>query len=441
MEKLMQNINFDEKIKNIISQNIKDRASYYNIRNSAFDLLGNMNLPTLKHESWKYHNLTFLNKIDFELATNTNKINQNTINEHKIEGIDSYLIAVINGYFNQELSNVPQNIIINKLSDNNIKEFGSINNDQHTYFSLINTILFDEGLYIEIPKNTVIDKPIHILYFNDSTEKSQFLNQRRFFKFNDNTEATIIENFISLGENPAINNTVAEIIVGENSIINHYKLQQDNKNSIIFDFVQAIQSKYSNYINLAYTYSGAFVRNNIISKLNAENCESHFLGVFLGDGDNVIDNHTLVEHNKPNCFSNENYRGILFDKSTGIFNGKIYVAPDAQKTNAYQSNKNLLASPNATINTKPELEIYADDVKCSHGATSGTIEKESLFYLQTRGIDKLIAESILMNSFVSEVINEINNDKLKKYLKKLTRKKLNEDLHFIDEIDIFEEFE
>jgi len=373
----MENLNFSDKIK----LEIENSRSNFLVesRNESKSYIMSNNLPTLKHEDWKYNNLTFLNKINFNFNP-SEVINSNFVkDDFVIKGLDAYTIFSINGKIDFSMSNFEGNFKLLDLSEKNLEKFNQIDSDRQTYFSHLNNALFNNGIYLAVGNNVIIDKPIHIIHINDSSNDSPMVNSRRMFTFGNNTEATVIESFFNYGNNKSFYNGVAEIYVGENSIIHHVKLQQDEKSDVLIDLVQAYQQKYSNYVNLTFTNAGNFVRNNLNAKLNDENIESHFLGVFVGDGNNVIDNHTFVDHAKPNCFSNENYRGILFDKSTGIFNGKILVRKDAQKTNAYQSNKNILASKDATINTKPELEIYADDVKCSHGATSGSLDKSSLF--------------------------------------------------------------
>lgn len=428
----METMNFTDKVKQIYLQNGVNSDSKYRL--DARNYIENNNLPTAKHENWKYINLAILNKYNFEINNKYSLPDGFLADNYIVKDIESYNIFIINGIINYELSNIPKDIILNHIDNN--ANIGSIDDDRQTYFSQLNTAIFLNGIFIEINKNIHLDMPIHIIHILDCSENESFINTRRIFKYGANSDATIIESFFKFGENKVLYNSVAEIFIEENSNCHHIKIQQDKKIDFLIDFVQANQQKYSNYVNFTFTDAGKFVRNNLNSKLNDENIETHFLGVFIGDNNNLIDNHTFVDHANPNCFSNENYRGILFDSSTGIFNGKILVRPDAQKTNAYQSNKNILASKDATINTKPELEIYADDVKCSHGATSGALDKSSLFYLRARGIDEKRAESLLMNAFVAEVIEELKNQQVKDYLFKITRNKLNEDMHFIVDDDI-----
>ncbi|HRP01793.1 MAG TPA: Fe-S cluster assembly protein SufD [Candidatus Kapabacteria bacterium] len=427
----MEKVNFVDKVRQLIPN---EESNIPQFRLDAYNFLKDNSLPTLKNESWKYINLSFLNKYDFKFDQQFSDSIDCDCNKYAINGLDSYHIYVLNGKIDFNKSDMPQELEVEEID--NQRAFDSLDEHRQTYFTKLNDAFYKNCISLKVSKNIVIDKPIHIIYISDANTNDCLINTRRIFRFENNTEVTIIESFVTIGDSKSFYNGTADIFVGENSTIHHIKLQQDSNSDVIVDFIQANQQKYSNYVNLTFTTAGNFVRNNLNSKLNDENIEAHFLGVFIADNNNLVDNRTLVDHLKPNCFSNENYRGILFDRSTGIFNGKILVHPDAQKTNAYQSNKNILASNNATINTKPELEIYADDVKCSHGATSGALDKNSLFYLRARGIDAIKAESLLMNAFVAEVIDELKNKQLKNYLHNITRHKLNEDLKFIDNEDL-----
>jgi len=422
IQKIYNNLNFQNELPLNRSQALKNALSY--------------GFPTPKQEHWKYSSPIFLNKYNF-IDNTSNILNEENIDFSKYlnNDIDSYNLIVLNGTILTNKSNLPQNIeLLNlekslKNSNQLINYFDIILNNRKTVFSEINTALFRDGIYLRIPKNTNLDKPLAIYYFNEGNNSDAIINLRRNIICEKNVEVTILEYFINLGNYFTLINSVGEIFVDENSIVNHLKLQNYQNTSLIDNF-NAVQKRYSNFTNFTFTDEGKYVRNDLNAILDDENCETHLLGVYIGDNDNLIDNHTFVDHAKPNSFSNENYRGILFDKSTGVFNGKILVRKDAQKTNAYQSNKNILCSKDATINSKPELEIYADDVKCSHGATSGALDKNLIFYLQSRGIERIKAESLLMNSFLSEVVSELKNQEIKKYLQKLIRLKLNDDLHY-----------
>ena len=214
------------------------------------------------------------------------------------------------------------------------------------------------------------------------------------------------------------------MVLNENSKLKSYRLQNEDENSHQVNTVQVNVNRYANYITNTFTFNGALVRNNLNVELASDLCESHLNGLFISSGTKLIDNHTLVDHQKPNCESNELYKGIAKDKSTGVFNGKIYVRKDAQKTNAYQSSKNILLSEDATINTKPQLEIYADDVKCSHGTSTGKVDEAALFYLKSRGIGDENARKLLLQAFAQEVIDKIEIEELKEKVIKLFEKAL-----------------
>jgi Fe-S cluster assembly protein SufD len=232
-------------------------------------------------------------------------------------------------------------------------------------------------------------------------------NTRSFINIQANAEVTLIESFYNIGSAKVFSNFVSEKFVGENAKLTCHTFQNEGALSYSVNTNQVKINKYSNYSNTTMTLSGELVRNNHNVVLADSNCEAHLNGLFISNGTQQIDNHTLIDHQMPHCESNELYKGIAKDKSVGTFNGKIFVRKDAQKTNAYQSSKNILMSDDATINTKPQLEIYADDVKCSHGTSTGKIDTEALFYLKARGIGEESARKLLLQAFAQELINKI----------------------------------
>ncbi|MBC8488351.1 MAG: Fe-S cluster assembly protein SufD, partial [Bacteroidetes bacterium] len=240
--------------------------------------------------------------------------------------------------------------------------------------------------------------------------------QRNLIVAGKDSHISIIDSYNTIGNNYNFLNTVTEIYAGENSQVHYCKIQNDGDNSIHVGTTQVQQEKNSHFNSATVSWGGNITRNNLNSFLNGMGCECHMYGAFILSGEQHVDNHTLVDHAAPNCYSNELYKGILDDNSTGVFNGKVMVRKDAQKTNAYQSNKNILLTDTATMNTKPQLEIFADDVKCSHGATTGQLNKEELFYLRTRGIDKDEARAMLLYAFASEVIQTIEISPLRNIL-------------------------
>ncbi|MDT3741133.1 MAG: Fe-S cluster assembly protein SufD [Candidatus Kapabacteria bacterium] len=403
-------------------------------RKEAFDTFFIQGLPTLKSENWKYTNLTFLNKLELISASKESNVNDLNVEELYYGRLDSYKIYLVNGRFSKDLSdNISlQGLAVssfNTLSAKGIgrysEYFGKLTHNTSHPFVSVNTALSDSVLVIEIDKGVIIEKPLQIINITDSRENAVISNPRILIISGKSSSVKIVESNYTIGSNPGIKNIVKEFFLDDNAHLNYYKIQDDSEFSYTFDFTQANQKRDSHFDEAAISINGRYIRNDLRATLDGENIESHFYGLFIAGNSDFVDNHTIVDHAKPNCMSNENYRGIMFDKSTGVFNGKIMVRRDAQKTNAYQSNKNVLLSDNATINTKPELEIYADDVKCSHGATSGALDKTSLFYLRARGIDEKNAEIMLLNAFAAEVVAEIKIDELKELILQRIENKLN----------------
>ena len=243
----------------------------------------------------------------------------------------------------------------------------------------------------------------------------------------------IVQTVHTLGDKPSFSNTVTEIIQKPYSQVDFYEYQADSNNSYLIENNNVVQEKGSVFNSAAITLDGAFVRNNLTSVLNEEAVETHFYGFYYLDGKNFVDNHTFVDHAKPNCISNEIYKGILDQEAKAVFNGKVLVRKDAQKTNAYQTNRNIVLSDDASINTKPQLEIFADDVKCSHGATSGYLDQDAMFYLKARGIPEDKAKALLLNAFAGEIVEKINIDQLRDAIKTKISERLNvEDIYFCD---------
>lgn len=250
----------------------------------------------------------------------------------------------------------------------------------------------------------------------DTKSGTQFKQARNLIIAEDNSNFKLYETNHTIGDNTGISNISTEIYVGHNTHLEHIKFQNDTDNGIYFAQSEAKQERDSNYTSNTITLNGKFVRNDLGTTHNGENIETHYYGYYYGSGRNLIDNHTMVDHATPHCESNELYKGVLGDSSIGTFNGKILVRPDAQKTNAYQSSKNVLLTDTAKVNAKPELEIYADDVKCSHGSSTGSIDKDALFYLQARGIPKEKAKALLLLAYSQEIIDKITIEPIREYI-------------------------
>ena len=353
-------------------------------------------------------------------------IDKKILNQYK----NQYSIITINGLFQKNESKIPSGISVNtfdKLNNTDKKIFHKSFNNQddskNDIFTSINTINYKESLLIKIDKNYSKKNHINILNFIISNSGESINHIRKLIVSNQNSKSVFIEEFISLDSIENFSTSVTEIIQEENSEIEYLNIQND-KNNFHFNSINISQKQNSISNCFTFSFSGALVRNNLNIKLKEKNCYSNMYGFYALREKSHVDNHTTVDHIDENSISNEHYKGIMDNNSNGVFNGKIFVRKKAQKTNAFQSNNNILLSDEAKINTKPQLEIWADDVKCSHGCTVGQLDKEAIFYLQSRGISREKAISMLLGAFSEEIIEKIENQFVKQKIKKLTYKKL-----------------
>ncbi len=395
---------------NFINDNALTKALLY---------LENKGLPTNKHEDYKYCNVDAIFKREFK--TLTQKLNTvNSVDQFKLA--DTITLVVLNGNYSEALSDkiILKGLHINSftnLDENGKNILTSQANVEKDAFIAMNTVFSGQGFHLRVEKNTQLQIPIHIIYITSSNEQA-LVNPRNIIEVCENSEVTIIEHQLTLGTGKTFTNFLSEKLVRANAKLISYSIQDERESGFSVNTNQVKIERDGKYDNTTVILSGQLVRNNHNVVISGENCEAHLNGLFVIGGTQLVDNHTLMDHQVPNCESNELYKGIINDKSTGVFNGKIFVRRDAQKTNAYQSSKNILLSDDGTINTKPELEIYADDVKCSHGTSTGKIDESAMFYLNARGIGKETAKRILLNAFAKEVIDKIELESLKELIEK-----------------------
>jgi len=399
-------------------------------KTKVFNSLDNV-LKTYKEE-YKYSSLLRKVSKKFDILRvdsykeKKKNIDKKILNQYK----NQYSIITINGLFQKNESKIPSGISVNtfdKLNNTDKKIFHKFFNNQddskNDIFTYINTINYKESLLIKIDKNYSQKNHINILNFIISNSGESINHIRKLIVSNQNSKSVFIEEFISLDSIENFSTSVTEIIQEENSEI-EYLIIQNDKNNFHFNSINISQKQNSISNCFTFSYSGAVVRNNLNIKLKEKNCYSNMYGFYALRKKSHVDNHTTVDHIDENSISNEHYKGIMDNNSNGVFNGKIFVRKKAQKTNAFQSNNNIILSDEAKINTKPQLEIWADDVKCSHGCTVGQLDKEAMFYLQSRGISKEKAISMLLGAFSEEIIEKIENQFAKEKIKKITYKKL-----------------
>jgi Fe-S cluster assembly protein SufD len=398
------------------------------VRAEAFEALNKLDFPTFRNEDWKYTKVSGIVKNEYHPSAPA----QIDLKPFLIEEADENRLVFINGFFMKELSVInssPEHLLVENITDAEAKHpevfkkyFATKADHQNQPFTALNTAHFTGGAFIYVKEKAIIGRTIHII--NLVTGEKTIAQPRNLIVAGKHSQAKIIMTFEAVDAKNAFVNAVTEVFVNENANLSIDKLQNENAETSHICTEQVYQEANSNFTINTITLNGGLVRNNLNIAIDAENCESNLNGLYLLDGNQHVDNHTLVDHKKPHCQSNELYKGIMSGKSTAVFNGKVFVRQDAQKTNAFQSNKNILLSDDATINTKPELEIYADDVKCSHGSTTGQMDDEAVFYLQARGIGKDSAMRLLMTAFAGDVLENIKSKELREKIEKLIEEKL-----------------
>ncbi|MDO9554683.1 Fe-S cluster assembly protein SufD [Rhodonellum sp.] len=396
------------------------------LRAKGLEFLKEKGLPALKEEEYKFTAIS--KKLEqsisrFSTAENI-PLTQEQIKPHIFEGFDGDLVVFNNGVFDPSVSSVSKKgYTFETLSENQPELLGKIAKTEKDPFVALNNVFFEDGIYIKVGKNQKIEQPILFLYFNQAN-KGEVITPRLLIEIEDGAEVKFLENTISLDEESYFSNPVTEIKVGQNAHVHYCRFQNENRKSISVNNFEVDIHKDATFTSVVISMAGDLVRNNLSLNLLDTGCEGNMYGLYLLNGKTHVDNHTNVDHTKPHCQSNELYKGVLADSSRGIFNGKIFVRQDAQKTNAFQQNNNILLSEDAIVNTKPQLEIWADDVKCSHGCTTGQLDEEALFYLQARGIGKENAKGLLLFAFAGEVLEYIAVDSFKDYCLHLVQERL-----------------
>jgi len=412
------------------SLNGESKSDAHKIRKNAFHHLLKNGFPHAKNEEYKFTNLTKALEKNFEFGVEQaeNSLTKKQIEAVAIENVNAHKIVFLNGKYSAEHSDTIEvkGLFLSPLDDllkNNPERVQTVFNTKANFeedaFIAMNTAFSKDGVFIEVAENAIIEQPIMLHFIGDCQRNELVYQIRNLVVAGKFSQCSIIEKFDAIGTQKSFTNVVSEIAVAENAMLKYFKIENDSDKAFHVSNIHASQAENSTLTTNTYALNGAIVRNNLNIKLESEGCETYMNGLYLLDGKTHVDNHTVVDHQKPNCYSNELYKGIMDGSSRGVFNGKIFVRQDAQKTNAFQSNKNILLTNKATINAKPQLEIWADDVKCSHGCTTGQLDLEALFYLQSRGIRKEKARGMLLHAFASDVLENVANDAVKAYLENI----------------------
>ncbi|NBS18352.1 MAG: Fe-S cluster assembly protein SufD [Flavobacteriia bacterium] len=396
--------------------------------------------PTRKDEAWKYTSLNAMVRQDYALFPKAETtIQLKKVKKYFLYEIDTYKVVFIDGVYSPFLSDTTHDGLdvclmsaaLSKAKYRTLIDtyFNKITNAEDSLTAL-NTSYTQEGAYVYIPKSTVAEKPIEIIHFSTGKEKALWLQPRNLIVVDQNAQVQILERHQSLKEHHVMTNSVTEIFAHQDALVDYYKIQNDLTTSSLIDNTYISQEKNSNVRVHTFSLGGKLIRNNLNFYLGGQHCNTTLKGVTLLEGQQHVDHYTLVDHAHPNCESHQDYKGVFSGGSEGVFNGKIHVHQVAQKTNAFQQNNNILLDDKATVNTKPQLEIFADDVRCSHGCTVGQMDEDALFYLQSRGIPKKEAKALMTYAFANNVLESVELPVLKKRVNYLIAKKLGVNLGF-----------
>ncbi|WP_026713006.1 Fe-S cluster assembly protein SufD [Flavobacterium daejeonense] len=416
------------------------QTELHDVRTSALKNFEEKGFPTKKEEAWKYTSLNAILKNDFTVfPKKEDAIEFNQVKKYFLHEIDTYKVVFVDGIFSSNLSSTTHDGIDVCLMSAALTKpkykmvidayFNKIASKDESLTTL-NTAFASEGAYINIPKSKVADKPIEIMYFSTGNEAALMVQPRNLVIVGENSHVQIIERHQSLSDNPVLTNAVTEIFAQKRAIVDYYKIQNDNHEANLIDNTYVSQQKESHVSVHTFSFGGNLTRNNLNFYHFGERLTSTLNGITIIGEKQHVDHYTLVNHAQPNCESFQDYKGIFSDRSTGVFNGKVFVEKEAQKTNAFQQSNNIVLSDKASINAKPQLEIFADDVKCSHGCTVGQLDETALFYMQQRGIPKKEAKALLMYAFSNAVIENIKIPELKQRITKIIANKLGVKLGF-----------
>jgi Fe-S cluster assembly protein SufD len=400
------------------------------IRQDAARRFAELGFPTTRDEEWRFTNVSSIAKTQFSAAPSD-------LNAREVAQFDQSLfpnegglrLVFINGRYSPDHSScqkLPRGIRATPLREAN----GAVEEHLARYaayqdhaFVALNTANFNDGACIEIPKGTVVEEPIHLVFLATGGEVPVTSHPRSLVVIGPGSQATVVESYLGHGAK-YFTNAVTEIVAGDHSVVDHYKLQEEDERSFHVATLQVQIGRDANFSTHSISLGGGGLVRNDINAVLAEGSEGTVSGLYLASGSQHVDNHTMIDHAKPHGTSHELYKGILGGTSTAVFNGKIIVRPDAQKTDAKQTNRNLVLSENATIHTKPELQIHANDVRCTHGATIGQLDQEAIFYLQSRGIAKEQARDLLMHAFARDIIDRVKVGSLRARLEQILLERL-----------------
>jgi Fe-S cluster assembly protein SufD len=414
------------------------------LRKAGMASFAEQGFPTLQHEDWRFTNIAPITKMNFHPARQIafNGAESKALSEAVFSTMSGHRLVFANGFFCEKLSHIKAvagGVIIENLAtayakypDLIAKHLGKYATTKDNAFAALNQAFFSDGAFIFVPSGVAVEEPVQLIYLSSAEQKGESIQPRNLIIAAANSKLTVIESYLSAGSAAYLTNAVTELVAGDNAHVEHVKLQDEAAAAFHIATIAGEFGRASHVQVHSFALGAKISRTNIRTKLAGEGLECVLNGLYVTKGEQIADHHMIVEHAQPNCASHEYFNGILDDKSKGVFHGRIYVHPVAQKTDAKQTNKNLLLSDDATADTKPQLEIYADDVKCTHGATIGQLNDESIFYLRTRGIGSETARRMLIHAFAGEIIERIKCEPAREELDKLVWNRLEANPHLAE---------
>ena len=405
-------------------------------RREAFDRFVARGFPTTKDEDWRFTPVAPIARTDWRLDGSTagRLVTAEALLPFRFGQPGWVTLVFVNGQFSAELSHrptLPAGVTVEPFAEALARDpgfiersFARVADPDSTPFSALNAAMAHEGAVVRVAAGTDLAEPIHLLHVSTPEAAGAALQTRTILAVAQGARAQFVESFAALGDGASFTNTVTEVTVGENAWVEHSRIQRESESAYHVGLTEIAQARDSHYRSFTLSMGGALARHDLRARLDDENVECLLYGLYLGRGDQLVDNHTVIRHEHPNCRSWEVYKGILDDRSHAVFNGKVFVTPEAQKTDAKQTNRNLLLSDTARVDTKPQLEIFADDVKCTHGATVGRLDEIAFFYMQSRGIPRDVAQQLLIYAFAAEVVTEVASLPVREALDRLVHQRL-----------------
>lgn len=409
------------------SLNGQSETPLHDIRRKAIHWFSQNGFPNTRQEEWRFTDVSPIAKATFKTVDET-RVKHVGLDRIRPFLIDEQFVRLVfvNGCFDLDLSStehLPDGVTVQPLKDALQRETKIIQGhlakhaklDENGFVAL-NTAFIKDGAYIHVAKGAIVEEPIHVVFVSNSSGDEFVTHPRNLIVVEENAQVSFIESYVTLNTDAYFTNPVTEVSLGENANVNHYKIQRESENAFHTALIQVQQARSSVYTSHNYSFGGRIARNDLNGVLDGEGIECFLNGLYLANGKQLIDNHSVLDHAQSHCHSNELYKGILDDKARAVFSGKIHVRQDAQKTDAIQSNQNLILSEDATVDTKPQLEIFADDVRCTHGGTVGQIDQDGVFYLRTRGISETAARHLMIRAFAGQVTDLIKHDAIHDYI-------------------------